>query len=98
MAKVIADKEQEGERCQLKLSEQSERLSARFKLDVSVLEVRITTMQNEYDSMMKIKNEEIQKLEAVALDQPNDYWYLFTAGGFVIGATSVLGIWMLVGR
>ena len=42
--------------------------------------------------------EALEKLEKVALSRPNNYWYLFTAGGFVVGAGSVLGIWVLVGR
>ena len=96
MAKVIADKEQEGARCQLKLNEQAEKLSARFNLDISTLEARLNAVQSEHDSTLNIKNEEIRKLEAAALERPNDYWYLFTAGGFVVGATSVLVIWSVM--
>jgi len=96
MAKVIADKELEVARCQLRLNEQAEKLSARFKLDVGTLEARLGALQSEHDSMLKIKNEEIHKLEAAALERPNNYWYLFTAGGFVIGASSVLVVWSVM--
>jgi hypothetical protein len=98
MAKIVADKELEGDRCQLKLDKQSDQLSAKFKLELGILETRVETTHSEYLSMMQIKNEEINRLEQVALDAPNDYWYLFTAGGFVVGATTVLGIWALVAR
>ncbi len=96
MAKIIADKELEGARCQLRLNEQAEKLSAKFKLDVGTLEARLSAVQSEHDSILKIKNEEIERLEAAALERPNDYWYLFTAGGFVVGAASVLVVWSVM--
>jgi len=98
MAKIIADKEQEVDRCQLRINEQVDKLQAKYHLEVGRLDLRIQSLEDELDETVKIKNEEIDKLEKLALDRPNNYWYLFTAGGFVVGATSVLGIWMLVGR
>ena len=98
MAKVIADKEMEGQRCQLKLDKQRDQLNAKYHLEVSNLDLRIQSLEEELDSTILIKNEEIKKLEKIALDKPNDYWYLFTAGGFVVGAASVLGIWVLVSK
>ena len=52
----------------------------------------------ELDETVRIKNEEIEKLEKVALDRPNDYWYLFTAGGLLLGQLLFMGIWVLVGK
>ena len=98
MAKIIADKEQEGARCQLKINTEVDKLEAKYHLEVSNLDLRIMSLEEELDATIRIKNEEIEKLEKVALDRPNDYWYLFTAGGFVVGATAVLGIWVLVGK
>lgn len=92
MAKIVADKELEDQRCQLKVDKQRETLSAKFNLDIDTLRVRLSTVQSEHDSIMKIKGEEIKRLEEAALQRPNNYWYLFTAGGFVVGATSVLVI------
>ena len=98
MAKIIADKEMEDQRCQLKLDKQRDQLNAKYHLEVSNLDLRIQSLEEELDSTILIKNEEIKKLEKIALDRPNDYWYLFTAGGFVVGAASVLGIWVLVSK
>ena len=98
MAKIIADKEMEDQRCQLKLDKQRDQLNAKYHLEVSNLDLRIQSLEEELDSTILIKNEEIKKLEKIALDRPNDYWYLFAAGGFVVGAASVLGIWVLVSK
>lgn len=96
MAKIVADKELEGERCKLKLDKLSEELGARYKLNLDILQARVASVHSEHLSMMKIKNEEIKRLEEVALEKPNNYWYLWTAGGFVIGATTVLSIWSVM--
>jgi len=97
MAKIIADKEQEDDRCQLKLGEELEKLNAKHSLKVDNLTLRIDSLEKEMESIISIKNEEIEKLEQIALDKPNDYWYLFTAGGFVVGVGVTVGIVYILG-
>lgn len=97
MAKIVADKEQEEERCQLKVGEQKEKLEAKYDLEISNLELRIESLQSELDTTTKVKDEQIQKLEKIALDKPNNYWYLFTAGGFVMGVGVTVGIVYILG-
>jgi len=84
--------------CQLKVGKEVDKLSAKYDLKVGNLNARVESLESELQSTVQIKNKEIEKLEKVALARPNNYWYLFTAGGFVVGATSVLGVWVLVGR
>ena len=98
MAKIIADKELEGARCQLKLDKLSEELGAKHQMQISMLETRLESVQAEYLAMDQIKTEQIEQLETAALKRPNNYWYLFTAGGFVVGATTVLLIVSALGR
>ena len=97
MAKIVADKEQEEARCQLKVGEQKEKLEAKYNLEISNLELRIESLQSELDATVKVKDEQIQKLEKIALDKPNNYWYLFTAGGFVMGVGVTVGIVYILG-
>ena len=92
MAKIIADKEQEESRCQLRLDKLSEEMTARYNLDVGTLTARIESMEKEHKQVLLLKDEEIEKLEKIALDKPNNYWYLFTAGGFVVGVGVTVGI------
>ena len=98
MAKIIADKEMENQRCQLKLDKQKDQLNAKYHLEVSNLDLRIQSLEDELDATILVKNEEIRKLEKVALERPNDYWYFWAAGGFLVGASAMLGVWMLVGK
>ncbi len=98
MAKMIADKEQEGARCKLKLDKLTEELNAKHELSIMMLETRLESIQSEYLAMDQIKTEQIEQLEFAALKRPNNYWYLFTAGGFVVGATTVLVIVSVLGN
>ena len=96
MAKIIADKEQEPQRCQLKLDKQKDELQAKYDLDIGILNVRIKSLEEELAFTSDTKNKEIEKLEKIALERPNNYWYLFTAGGFVVGVSVTIGIvWAL---
>lgn len=96
MAKIIADKEQESDRCQLKIGKATDKLKAKYRLQIDNLDLRIQSLEEELDTTIQAKNQEIEKLEKVALALPNNYWYLFTAGGFAAGATSVLAVWFVM--
>lgn len=92
MAKIIADKESEDSRCQLKIDKEIELLQAQHTFEIDRLNIRLNTLQTEHDQILGIKDEEIKKLETAALKRPNDYWYLFLSGGVVIGVLSTVGI------
>jgi hypothetical protein len=83
IAKLVADKESEEERCQLKLSEELEKQKADFDLQIGTL-----TADLEYHKEVSAKTilaleTENQRLEEIALKRPNDYWYLWFGGGVV---------------
>ncbi len=83
IAKLIADKETEEERCQLKLSEKLEKQKADFDLQIGTL-----TADLEYHKEVSAKTiialkTENQRLEEIALKRPNDYWYLWFGAGAV---------------
>ena len=65
MAKIIADKEQEDERCQLKIGTEVDKLKAKYHLEISNLDLRIQSLEEELDTTILTKNEEIEKLEKV---------------------------------
>lgn len=92
MAKIIADKELEGNRCQLKIDKQVETLQARHTFEIDTLKIRLNTLQEEHDQILGIKNREIDQLEKAALKRPNDYWYLFVTGGVILGVLATVGI------
>ena len=92
MALIIADKENSQARCQLRLNEQRDLMSAKYNLDVGTLKARLNGQKLEYEEIVKIKNEEIIKLEKIALEKPNDHWQWFAAGGFLTGVLLTVGI------
>ena len=97
-ATIKARFETEEERCQLKIDKALELQKARHLLDIGNLEVRLETLQAEYDSVLKIKNNEIENLEQAALERPNDYTVWWATGGFLAGAISVITVVLVVSK
>ena len=90
-AKLVADKEGEQERCQLKISEALERQKADFDLELGSLTADLQYHKDVSSKTITALQLENQELEKIALDKPNSYWYLFATGGAIMGIlTTVL--------
>lgn len=90
-AKLIADKETEKERCQLKISEALERQKADFDFQLGSLTTDLQYHKDVSARTIEALQLENKELEEVALKRPNNYWYLFAGGGVVVGIlTTVL--------
>mgnify|MGYP001171763224 CR=1 FL=1 len=89
---LIAAPKKERSLCELTLRTELERQAARYDLEISGLQLRIETMGAEHESILKVKDQELLRLEEVAVSKPNDYWYLFLAAGVIIGSVSTLAI------
>jgi|TARA_Y100000287_G_scaffold175933_1_gene166142 hypothetical protein len=87
-AKLIADKESEQERCQLEISKELEKQKADFDLRIGSLAVDLEYHKELSEKTIAALQVENQKLEQIALDRPNDYWYLWFGGG--IAATLIV--------
>tara|TARA_Y100001937_G_scaffold128686_1_gene206851 strand:- start:24596 stop:24889 length:294 start_codon:yes stop_codon:yes gene_type:complete len=96
MGIIIADKEQSEARCGLRLQKQKDSLHAKYGLDIGNLQIQIKSLEEEYKKIVEIKDQEILKLEGIALKKPNNNWYLFAGGGFVAGVLTAVGIVLLV--
>ena len=88
IAKLISDKELEAERCQLKLSEELEKQKADFDLQIGTLTADLEYHKEVSEKTIATLKVENQRLEEIALDRPNDYWYLWFGAG--VGATLVV--------
>ena len=90
-AKLVADKEGEPARCQLKISEALERQRADFDLELGSLKTDLQYHKDVSEKTIAALQLENQELEKIALDKPNNYWYLFASSGVVVGIlTTVL--------
>ena len=58
---------------------------------VSTVKVEVDFLQKKYDSILKIKDEEINRLQKFALEKPNKNSHWWFAGGVIAGiVTSVV--------
>ena len=98
MAKIKTRLEFSDQRCQLEVGRKLEEQEAKYLLEVGNLETRLKSLQSEYDSILIIKNKEIEKLETAALNSPNDYTVWWATGGFVSGVLATVVIVVAVSK
>ena len=89
---LISSKQREKEKCELKLSQQKEKLEATHKLQIDTLKIELESLLKKHEETIIIKNKEIQDLTEAALKRPNDYSMWWATGGFAVGIATVLGI------
>ena len=83
-------------KCELTLQYEKERLKTKYELQIKNLNLRIQTLTTQTEQTLLIKDKEIEKLTQTALEKPNNYWYLFAGGGFLVGVVSTVTIVYLV--
>jgi len=84
------------DRCQLKINKALEEESARHSLALGNLQIRFETLEEQSKNISAIKDEEIQRLERAALKRPNDHTMWWAAGGFAIGVTTTVLIFITI--
>ena len=90
VAEMIAWKETLVQQHQLALDELKQVLEAQSNLQVSNLQAEIDSCNDRYNEMLGVKNQQIIKLEELALEGNNSPWWF--AGGIVTGALITLGV------
>ena len=80
---LLAKKQLHDEVCQLRLDSELALLNSKHQYELGSLNLRLETLNKEYEQMILLKDEELQKLENAALKRPNSYWYLWFGGGVV---------------
>lgn len=89
---LITAAEREREKCELKLSQQKQKLEATYKLQLDTLSIELETLTKKHEEIIAIKDKEIQDLTKAALKRPNEYSMWWATGGFAAGVLTVLGI------
>ena len=87
-AQLLADKEAEPERCQLKIDTAVSKQKAEFTLKIGKLQAEYEYNRSVSNKKIEILKSENKKLEEVALKQANNYWYIFVSAGFLAGVVS----------
>ena len=74
----------------LKLKQQKEKLEALHKLQVDTLQLELDSITKKHESLMLVKDREIEDLTNAALERPNDYSMWWAAGGVIVGVLGTL--------
>ena len=91
-AQLLAQQKYADAECELKIDLELDKLGAQMDLINESLKVSLRATENKYESIIKIKNDEIDRLTGLAINSDADYTHWWTAGGFVVGALVSLAI------
>jgi len=84
-AQIIADKENAKAECKLQYEYIKEREKAKCDLAVNSAKVSLAATQKRYEAILKIKDNEINRLTKIATNNPNSYNSLYFSGGVIVG-------------
>jgi len=91
-AKIFAEKNYSVTECQLKIDYELQREIARHNLYVNSLQASIDAADKKYSAVITIKNNEIERLAAIAIESPDDNAHWWATGGFIAGIALTIGM------
>jgi len=91
-AQMLANQKFTEAGCKLKVDFELKKIKAQHDLMMESLKISMNASESKYASLLLIKDEEIDRLSSIALDQPGDYSHWWAAGGFLVGALVSIGI------
>ena len=94
-AQIIADKENAKAECKLQYDYVKQREKVKCDLLLGNANTSLTAANKKYETILKIKDDEIQRLQDVALERPNDYTIWWYAGGIVTGILVSVGVFFV---
>ena len=91
VAQTIAEKEYNAQQCRLRIQHLEQKEKAKCDLLVSTVKVEVDFLKQKYGSILKIKDEEVNRFQKLALERSNKNSHWWFAGGVVTGiVTSVV--------
>jgi len=94
-AKVLTDQKYTAEECRIEMDREQELLKAKLELDLKITNAKLAGSQERLAQILQIKNEEIGRLQQLALDRPNDYTLWWLTGGVVGGIVLTVSIFVV---
>ena len=91
-AVLLASKEKGQLECSLQLRHSAAKEKAKCDMLTSTVKASLDATEKKYGAILKIKNNQINHLQKITLDQPNRYNHWWFAGGFVGGVALSMGI------
>jgi hypothetical protein len=91
--KLKLDKEFALKKYQLQLDLQKKLLTSEFTLKLGLLQTKYDSLQDKHNALLKIKNEEIGRLQELVKKSPNDYTQWWFIGGILAGCLLSIGVY-----
>ena len=91
-AVLLTVKEKGQLECSLQLNHSLAKEKAKCDMLTSTVKASLEATEKKYDAILKIKNEEMERLHKLVMDKPNDYSNWWFAGGFLGGVALSMGI------
>jgi len=91
-AVLLASKEKGQLECTLQLKYSLAKETARCDMFTSMTKASLEATEKKYDAIIRIKNNEIDHLQKLTLEKPNDYNHWFFTGGVIVGVSVAMGI------
>lgn len=92
VAQSIAEKEYNTEQCRLRIGYVEQKEGAKCRLLVTTSIAEMSFLKQKYDSILKIKDEEVNRFQKLALERPNKNSHWWFAGGVVTGIVTSIAI------
>lgn len=92
VSQIIAETEVARDECKLRETFVQDREKAKCDLTVSNVQASLDALTGKHQSIMDIKNNEIERLNKIALDRPNRYNHWWFAGGVATGIVTSIAI------
>jgi len=91
-AQMLANQKFLEAECKLKIDFEISKLQAQHDLLYNNLQLNLSSTEKKYSAILDIKDEEIERINKIALESSGDYSHWWAAGGFLLGAAVALGI------
>jgi hypothetical protein len=91
--KLKLDKEFALKKYELQLDLQKKLITSEFTLKLGLLQTKYDSLQEKHTALLKIKNEEIFRLQELVKNSPNDHTQWWFIGGIVAGCLLSLGVY-----
>ena len=92
VAQIVADKENIQTQCSLTKTYIEDKERTRCDLLLNTANASLETLQQKHNTILDIKAEEIERLNKLALQKPNQYNHWWFAGGMIAGITTSIVI------
>jgi len=84
-ARLIAEEEHKKIECNLKIKFELEKMEAKHALEMANVQATLDSLRAQHSSFVDIKEQEIKRLHALALKNPNDNANWWFGGGVAVG-------------